>query len=1080
MTKKTYIPRPARIKVVGLGGAGCSAINRMVHEEIKGVDFVAMNTDSHSLALTETPTKIQLGEKHVMGLGARGRDIIGEVAAEISRAEIENVLEGADMVLIAAGMGGGTGTGAIPIVAEIAKQSGALTIAVVTKPFVFEGTHRSQVAEDGLMKLLNKVDAVVIIPNDRLLQLLDAETSVDNAFKVADNALCLAVQAICEVVTTPGLINLDFADISPVIRNAGPAWMSVGRSSGESRGAEAAKAALASPLLDASVDRATGVLFNITGGSSLTLFECNEAAQVISQAVDPDANIVFGVVFDPKMGDEVRVTIIATGFANREGMRISSAEELRRLIRGSTDVLEVPAFLRRAPRYPISKPKLAIDDEILEKGYSIFRSRFGRKKQSALLKNLRDEVRKTSPHDPAVELLNSLWRLSRDVTSVPDHAGVMIRLLLRQSSEYDTNPLYIFYSFISSACDIGSASDFGRVPLEVARAITEVPLEVSNVVKIPTQVIRLSKMVESLSDQSSMKPHIDWLRQSEEILLELATSLKSELRTPEVICLSHVINQWLTFVAEGIQLSLSNLKCCLATSKPLYVHRMNKVQIAVSGGMPGQRLRIHAPVTPTYDVQLDNTSFSFQGSVVNIGLRIKPHEAGLLNILIEIEGVTHQIEALASLENPFIVGNPVQSEDMFVGRQEIVSRIVRSMVAPQPTDFLIIGRRRIGKTSLLYAIKRQLPKSTLPVFISTEKCGRSPIEVCRALAMEITRSIVETQSTQSEKQQAPAILQDDPVGSLISWLETTHTRLSSSSFDTIVLLIDEALAITEWDDKVQKLLRYILSNMTWIRGVLAGPPDIIERMTEHVSSPLYNIFATLKLGPIDKDDTYKLIIVPLKSSGIVGAEDMLNTIYDYSGGVPYYIQAIGHELIENYFSRGWTGEELLSKSLAQIRVRLKTSYPVTLKKLSAEQKVSIVLVANGVNPPEVSAKRLEQADLIEREDGKWIVRARIEKEWVREYADQLLDSAGQELWDCHKKEIDLLQLAEDLRKLKKEFTGSEEVSEALTSAISAAERENGAKTLKHLGKVGQWVLDTAIKIGTEVAAAAIKHIYGLP
>ena len=351
MAKQIYTPTPARIKAIGIGGGGSNAITRMVREEIKGVDFIAMNTDGQALALAEAPTRIQLGEKLTRGLGAGGDNKVGTKAAEESRDTVEELVRGADMVFVAAGMGGGTGTGGIPVVAEVAKQSGALTIAVVTKPFSFEGSHRGQVAEEGLLDLSNKVDTLIIIPNDRLLQLCDAKTSVDNAFRLADDALLLGVQAISEVVTIPGLINLDFADIKSVMKDAGPAWMSVGKASGQSRAAEAAKAALASPLLDVSVTGASGVLFNITGGPSLTLFECNEAAQVISEAVSPNANIVFGVVFDPKMDSEVRITVIATGFGKQWGKGISSADELRRLIRGSSEVLDVPSFLRRGQHF---------------------------------------------------------------------------------------------------------------------------------------------------------------------------------------------------------------------------------------------------------------------------------------------------------------------------------------------------------------------------------------------------------------------------------------------------------------------------------------------------------------------------------------------------------------------------------------------------------------------------------------------------------------------------------------------------------------------------------------------------------
>ncbi len=355
MAKQIYTPSAARIKAIGVGGGGCNAITRMVREGIKGVDFIAMNTDGQALALAEAPTRIQLGEKLTRGLGAGGDHKVGAKAAEENRADIESILEGADMVFVAAGMGGGTGTGGIPLVAEIAKQSGALTIAVVTKPFTFEGMHRAQVAEEGLLNLSGKVDTLIIIPNDRLLQLCDAKTPVDSAFRLADNALFLGVKAISEVVTVPGLINLDFADIKSVMKDAGPAWMSMGRASGQNRAAEAAKMALASPLLDVSITGARGVLFNVTGGPSLTLFECSEAAQAIAQAVDPDANIIFGVVFDSKMDSELQITIIATGFISQHGKAGMPIEELRRLVKGGGETLDVPSFLRRQ-RMPSSLP----------------------------------------------------------------------------------------------------------------------------------------------------------------------------------------------------------------------------------------------------------------------------------------------------------------------------------------------------------------------------------------------------------------------------------------------------------------------------------------------------------------------------------------------------------------------------------------------------------------------------------------------------------------------------------------------------------------------------------------------------
>jgi cell division protein FtsZ len=324
----------------------------MVREHLRGVEFIAMNTDAQALEITEAMQRIQLGEKTTRGLGAGGDHIIGHKAAEESRDAIAEVVSGADMVFVTAGMGGGTGTGSASIVAEMSKRSGALTIAVVTKPFTFEGAHRNKTAEEGIRALMDNVDTLIIIPNDRLLELCDKKTSVDGAFRMADEVLHHGVQAIAEVITVPGLINLDFADIRTIMKDAGPAWMSIGRGTGQNRAVDAAKEALASPLLDVSMQGAKGVLFNIAG-NNLTLYEVNNAAEVIRQAVDPQANVIFGVVIDPNMGNDVRLTLIATGFMTRETMAGESKDkELTRILKGiQDDELDMPSYMRQREAY---------------------------------------------------------------------------------------------------------------------------------------------------------------------------------------------------------------------------------------------------------------------------------------------------------------------------------------------------------------------------------------------------------------------------------------------------------------------------------------------------------------------------------------------------------------------------------------------------------------------------------------------------------------------------------------------------------------------------------------------------------
>ncbi len=304
----------ARIKVIGVGGGGSNAVNRMIAEGIQGVEFIAVNTDAQALLLSKANTRVRLGDKLTRGLGAGGNPEVGRKAAEESAEELYNVLKGSDMVFITAGMGGGTGTGAAPIVAQVAKESGALTIAVVTRPFTFEGGKRMQSAESGIGKLKEHADTLIAIPNDRLLQLADKRSSLSDAFRMADEVLHQGIQGISELITIPGLINLDFADIKAIMSEGGAALMAVGAASGDERARNAAEQAISSQLLDITIDGARGILFNVTGGPNMTLFEVNQAAAIIRETAHPDVNMIFGAVIDPNMGEEIRITVIATGF----------------------------------------------------------------------------------------------------------------------------------------------------------------------------------------------------------------------------------------------------------------------------------------------------------------------------------------------------------------------------------------------------------------------------------------------------------------------------------------------------------------------------------------------------------------------------------------------------------------------------------------------------------------------------------------------------------------------------------------------------------------------------------------------
>jgi len=346
----------ANIKVLGVGGGGCNAVNRMIKSGVKGIDFVAINTDAQALYHSEAPTKINIGKATTRGLGAGANPDIGRQSAEESVDEIREAIEGSDMIFITCGLGGGTGTGGAPVIAGVAKELGILTVAVVTRPFTFEGKRRSTHADEGFENLRNKVDALITIPNDRILSIIDKKTPMNDAFAVVDDVLRQGVQGIADIITVHGLVNADFADVKAVMENSGSALMGIGYGTGENRASEAAKAAVESPLLEMSIDGAKGILYNITGGNDLSMFEVDEASRVITEAADPDANIIFGAVINDSYTGEIKITVIATGFDYKQKDSIirpsifvqkRTPAETSMPIKQAENELDIPAFIRQ-------------------------------------------------------------------------------------------------------------------------------------------------------------------------------------------------------------------------------------------------------------------------------------------------------------------------------------------------------------------------------------------------------------------------------------------------------------------------------------------------------------------------------------------------------------------------------------------------------------------------------------------------------------------------------------------------------------------------------------------------------------
>ncbi|MFC1926037.1 cell division protein FtsZ, partial [Chloroflexota bacterium] len=351
MAKTSFTAPSCKIKAIGVGGGGSNAVNRMVRADVQGVEFIAVNTDAQALMMSDAQTRIQIGEEETRGLGVGGNPERGRKAALTDIEQLRGAVSGAEMVFVTVGMGGGTGTGAAPVIAKLAKESGALTIGIVTKPFKFELARRMQQAEEGIDRLSDEVDAIIVIPNERLLALSGEQITVDNAFKMADDVLMTAVRTISEAITVPGLINIDFADVKSIMKDAGPCWLSIAYAGGQDRTAEAARSAISAELIDIPIDGATGILYIISGAKEITLHEVEQAADIIRAAASPEANIIFGVTIDPSLGNNVRISLVATGFTSvKQVMQTQKDDEFRQMLVNlgrDEKNLETPAYMRR-------------------------------------------------------------------------------------------------------------------------------------------------------------------------------------------------------------------------------------------------------------------------------------------------------------------------------------------------------------------------------------------------------------------------------------------------------------------------------------------------------------------------------------------------------------------------------------------------------------------------------------------------------------------------------------------------------------------------------------------------------------
>ncbi|HBH47842.1 MAG TPA: hypothetical protein DDX98_04345, partial [Bacteroidales bacterium] len=727
------------------------------------------------------------------------------------------------------------------------------------------------------------------------------------------------------------------------------------------------------------------------------------------------------------------------------------------------------------------------NSSVWKEGYTIFNSSLNENEKSKKLKTYRDYLLniKSNPVDKevflekSISLINNLWMLSKKNNNVPEFVNFIISLLNDIEENNLTNILYSFYSFIDFSIQIKSARQISNTQL---LALDKEMLEnfSNNLIQFPKQIVEINKCIEMMPDESLK---ISKRMRYKVVINDLKTiyeSLNGAKKTPEVICLIYTIKIWIKLLEDALSLVLKRIECKIVFNDTIFFNKWNNIEIEVYGGYSEDYFEIKMLPISDYDVEIEEHIVHFEDKKEcgSFNLKIKPKKIGDLRLVFTIDTRAFTLPINVIPLNPFVVGRPIKCSDMFFGREELLNEIIRGLLSPSSINYILTGRRRIGKTSFLYALKRNLPQYVLPVLISMEVSDEKLNNIFQLFINEIIFSLKEREIIINKDLMDTKIDKKDPSNSFLDWLRRLIPELMINSIKRIYILIDEALIITELNQHAQSLFRYIFSNIDGIGGILASPPDIIKRLNYSVSSPWYNIFKTAKIGPFTKEETKTLIESNLKNYNIEKVDKIAEKTYQYSGGLPYYVQAIGYELIENYHHLE-KHDDLFRLSINGLKHKLSTSYPVVLENLSPIEKIAIVSIANNFHPPDVCTKKLFEADLIIQLKEGWEIPSKIEKEWIINLSERLLNSAGESLWKKYGNHLEFPKLVTEIEMVLKELSKKKTKNDSLIVALDAAKAKDGAKVLGYLGLAGKKVLDAASKIGTEVAAEYIKASLGL-
>lgn len=1085
-----------KIKVIGVGTGGNNTINSMIEKGLTGVDFIAANTDLNDLKRSKAKIVLQLGKKITRGLGAGANSHVGRLAAEETINEIIEILDGADLVFIIAGLGGGTGTGAAPIIAELARKIGIITVAIVTMPFNFEGEQRKKKAEKGAKLILNIADTLIIIPNDSVVEIEKKNNTVIELFEYIDEIAIDIVKCIADLTNQVGMINADFNDIRTIMFGMGIGAIGIGTTTGVHRAIEATELAINYPLFkNAPIEEAECVLVTLYSSPDLAMTEIQNSISLIQREISEESDLIWGWIIDKSYSDKMKICILATGMtvAKTSYKYLSNSNDNNESIPEKGDVLKSNLSDEIDFTYYV---ELLKEKEAWLIGYDIFSLSSTNIERAKLLKAFRDAIIEDvifgnninqnsweiiiQPKSQ-INIINGLWRLASNPAFAPNYSRIFVDNFKKLNNADQYYELFLYYLFIIEVVSLRNFNDIEtgiKLFLKQIDRIIQYNCNANNdttelIHKIKEVLIKLNTNDDSIVERPVIK-------NCKEKLINIKENINTINMTPEELCVKYYIDKWVSIFNDKIDSYLNKMMIRVYPNQSIIMGKRNKLLLIIVDG-PREDI-CDFKILPSDEITIIHTpkNIIFTNGNTEISVELMPHRSGKISIEISIDNLSYEIDIFVFIENPFVVGIPLDSSAMFVGREILINDIIRSAQGTNPNHYIIAGRKRTGKSSLLKAIDRETPKNILPVIINPE--GSNPVSyrfyeyLCQIIASKIQDLNLDVQSINPMKINDIQNFQIE----IINWLKELKKYLDKIGINYLLLMVDEAKILLEYDIETIRLFRFILGEFQWIRVVLATPMDLLRRIDDTKNDDeiyLFNYFMFYKLTPLTDRETFTLLEKGFLYYDIDNIEYISKEIYEYTGGYPYYVQAMGRCIVDNYLDETRDIKINIDISKEKIKHRLMTSYPATIMKLPPNIKIPLVCFYNNIKIPDKSIKTLLDADLIRLRNDSIESTSVLEKEWVLDSSEMLLESAVQEILDFQDVEISIDEIDKNINDILKN-KGTRKIITIL-KAKEAIDQKDKKAALKWIIKTGKQIFDATNKISAELLTAYLKDAFGL-